>query len=246
MTNFLGDARQRTAEEHATDSTGLGPNFSGSLNDLWRMVFRPSQAFLRYVKLAVSNDDGSPVAEKTEGLLADVLTKLGELETSLAPLAAVKVDGVALVGGKTVRVGPLGIPGVVPAVAYTANDAFGEQHRIDVPKSGIIQSIRFFDKDDEGLNMTLLLFREQPAAETDNAALSISDADLSKIEVSILIDSWHDLIDNQVGAEDNLGIAYTTNPATPGQLWAQWVSRGGPTIAAANSPMWEMIILADE
>lgn len=154
-----------------------------------------------------------------------------------------RIKGPVLVMGRTVRIGPVQIPGIGAAVLYTANDAFGIQETLDVPKSGIIQSLRVYDLDDEGLNMTLLLFRAPPTQETDNAAISISDKDLLKLEVAILVDTWHDLIDNQVGAEDNLGIAYT---APLGQLWAQWVTRGGPTIAADNEPWWEMIILADE
>ena len=147
------------------------------------------------------------------------------------------------VSSKTVRIGPLPIEGLIPAVLYTANDAFGTINKLLVPRSGIIQDITFYDKDDEGLNMTALFFRENPAAETDNAAISISDTDLLKLEAVILIDSWHDLIDNQIGREDNLGIAYT---APSGTLWLQWVSRGAPTIAAGSEPHFMITILADE
>lgn len=146
------------------------------------------------------------------------------------------------VGGVTVRIGPMRIEGVGAAVLYTANDAFGTINKILVPESGVIQSITFYDKDDEGLNMTALFFREEPAAETDNAAISISDTDLLKLEAVILIDSWHDLIDNQIGREDNLGIAYT---APSGTLWVQWVTRGGPTIAAGSEPFFEVTIVSD-
>ena len=75
MTTFVGDARQRDAETQAENDTGLGPNFPGSINDLWRMVFRPSAAFLRYVTLAVTNDDGTALMTKLEGQIALLLTE---------------------------------------------------------------------------------------------------------------------------------------------------------------------------
>ena len=75
MTTFLGDPRQRDDEEHALDTTALGPNFPGSLNDLWRMVFRPSKAFLRYGTLAVTNDDGSALMEKIERKLDTLISE---------------------------------------------------------------------------------------------------------------------------------------------------------------------------
>jgi len=112
-----------------------------------------------------------------------------------------------------------------------------------VPKSGIIQSIRFYDLDDEGLNMELALFREDFTAQADNAAFVVADNELVKLAVGILIDTWRDYGNNQVGVEDNLGIAYR---APLSRLWGQWITRGGPTIAAGSSPSWAMTILADE
>ena len=67
MTNFNADPRVRDLEP---DTTGLGPNFPSSLNDLWRMVFRASDEYLRYVKLAVSNDNGTPVGQNVEKAVA--------------------------------------------------------------------------------------------------------------------------------------------------------------------------------
>ena len=215
---------------------------SRSEGDLNRNAYRPSR-YPRLAQRAVSNDDGTAIAERTEALLAQVSEQLDALRIELKPFETVTVDGITRVGNKAVRIGPTPVPGVGAAVLYTANDAFGILHRVQVPKSGIIQSVRFYDKDDEGLNMELLLFRELPGAQTDNAAIAVADIDLPLIEASILIDTWRDLLDNQVGIEDALDIAYT---APNGELWAQWVSRGGPTIAAAAMPEWGMTILADE
>ena len=81
MTNFNADPRVRDREP---DSTGLGPNFPSSLNDLWRMVFRPSENYLRYVKIAVSNDDGTRVAQQSEETLAEILAELKTMNATLA------------------------------------------------------------------------------------------------------------------------------------------------------------------
>ena len=70
MTVFNPDPRVRDSEPN---TTALGPNFPGSINDLWRMVFRPSHAFLRYVTIAISNDDGSAIMGKVESHLQEIL-----------------------------------------------------------------------------------------------------------------------------------------------------------------------------
>ena len=237
-----GRADRLLNRDQTQEPTAHAPEFPESPGDRERGKFRPS-FWRRLTQIAVSNDDGGPVTEKTDAVLSDILARLDSMEATLKPFGVVSIDGVTTVSGKTVRIGPLGIPGVGAAVAYTANDAFGTLQRIEVPASGIIQSVRFFDLDDEGLNMELLLFSQQPAAETDNDPISVADNELAKLECSILIDTWRDLIDNQVGVEDNLGIAYT---APKRELWAQWVSRGAPTIAATAIPLWSMIMLADE
>lgn len=236
--------------DQTQEPTAYAPEFPESPGDRERGKFRPSK-WRRLTQVAASNDDGSPIAERTEQLLEEVNDKLTELLAIKEPITRndgvfidTKAGKVFLVGGKTLHVGPIGIPGIVPAVLYSANDVVGTIHAVEVPKSGIIQSVRFYDKDDEGANMTLLLFREEPSAdETDNAQPSLTDDDLSRLEAAILVDTWHDLVDNQIGTEDNLGIAYT---APEEKLWALWITRGSPTIAAANTPLWSMTILADE
>ena len=70
MTIFNPDPRVRDKEP---DSIMLGPNFPSSLNDLWKMVFRPSQNYLRYVKIAICNDDGSALNKGVEGKLDNLL-----------------------------------------------------------------------------------------------------------------------------------------------------------------------------
>ena len=87
MTIFNADPRVRDNEPN---TTALGPNFPGSINDLWRMVFRPSKAFLRYVTIAITNDDGSKVTEKVEETLALILAEEEKQTTLLQELVASK------------------------------------------------------------------------------------------------------------------------------------------------------------
>lgn len=145
---------------------------------------------------------------------------------------------------KTVSIGPVQIAGVGTAALYTTGDAFGTTTKILVPKSGIIQGIRFYDLDNEGVNMEAYFFRQAPAGlAADNAAVSVPDDQLHLIEASILIDTWRTFAAAQLGVEDNLGISYT---APSGALWVHWVTRGGPTIAAGSIPLFKLLILSDE
>ena len=246
MTNFVGDPRVRDAEEHAVNTTNLGPNFPGSLNDLWRMVFRPSQAFLRYVKLAVSNDDGSGITAKTDALLAELSAKIDTLQEALMPLTSVSIDGIVTVGGKTI-ITPAAIPpGMAPAVAYAALDAIGQPFSFEVPVSGFIQSAIYYDRDDEGLQVDLWLFEEVPPQQTDNSAFALSDAQLLTALDVLQFTTFYDGTNGQLSRLNSLGLAYdTSHSLTPGRLWASAQARGALNIAAANLPAFRLVILSD-
>lgn len=58
--------------QETTESTGSGPDFPGSAGDREKGKFRPS-SIPRRTTVAVSADDGLPVATATERLLADML-----------------------------------------------------------------------------------------------------------------------------------------------------------------------------
>ena len=147
------------------------------------------------------------------------------------------------VANKTVKIGPFRIEGIPGAVLYTTADAFGSKMQILVPTSGIIQKVIMYDPDDEGVNTELWFFDQDFTATADNAAFAISDADLTNVEATILIDTFRNAGNNQIGEEDNLGIAYN---APSGALWLQCVTRGGPTIAAGSEPLLAISILADD
>mgnify|MGYP001605050951 CR=1 FL=1 len=58
--------------ESLVQSTGAGPDFPGSSGDRERGKFRPS-ATPRLTQVAVTGDDGRPVARTTDELLAGIL-----------------------------------------------------------------------------------------------------------------------------------------------------------------------------
>lgn len=64
--------RPHVFPESLQESTGLGPDFPGSSGDRERGKFRPS-AIPRLTQVAVTTDDGKPIAKTTEQLLAEVL-----------------------------------------------------------------------------------------------------------------------------------------------------------------------------
>ena len=147
-----------------------------------------------------------------------------------------------LVANHTVRVGPVRIEGTSTGL-YTTADAFGAKFSVLVPTSGVIQSVQFYDLDDEGVNTEIWLFNQDFTGTTDNLAFAVSDTDLLKVVSSILVNTFRDAASNQIGVLDNLGISYI---APTGRLWIQCVTRGGPTIAAGQEPFLAFTILSDD
>ena len=58
--------------ESLMESTGSGPDFPGSSGDRERGKFRPS-ATPRLTQVAITGDDGTPIARTTDQLLGDIL-----------------------------------------------------------------------------------------------------------------------------------------------------------------------------
>ena len=155
----------------------------------------------------------------------------------------VEVVGEVVVVGKTPRVGPISPIGIVTGAAYADLDAMGTiAFRLKVPKSGIIQSAIYYDLDDEGLQVDLWLLDERPDAQTDNAALAHSDADLLKVIDVIQFAGFRDAANGQVSPQDGLGIAYV---APSGWLYMQLQARGALNIAAGALPTFKFTILSD-
>ena len=138
---------------------------------------------------------------------------------------------------------PVKICGILDGDAFDANDCFGTVTSVDVPKSGIIYSAKFYDLDDEGSQVDLEVFNESIAQIASDAAWAPSDADLLKLVVELSFVAFDDHINNQTSQLTNVGIAYT---APSGVLFVQAVCRGTPTIAAGAMPHFQFGIICTD
>ena len=145
--------------------------------------------------------------------------------------------------GKTVRTPLQTIPGIPGGLLYTTGDAFGAKFEIEVPRSGILHTAVFIDKDDEGIETDLVLFVQDFLETTDNSEFTVVDADFHSFLSTITFSTFKNFALNQVSSAAAIGLAYN---APLGKLFAQCVTRGGPTIAAGSSPMIALTILSDE
>ena len=156
----------------------------------------------------------------------------------------VHVLGLVRVVGKTVETPLIEIPGIGGGAAYGAGDAFGTKFIIDgVPKSGVIHTAIFLDKDDEGIETDLMLFRDDFTATADNDAFAVVDADMEKFIGSVTWVAFKNLGANQVSTAAALGLVYV---APLGRLFCQCVTRGAPNIAAGSEPKIRLLILSDD
>lgn len=166
------------------------------------------------------------------------------------PLKISEVQHPVTVGSLTVSRVIDQIPGVGTASLYTAGDAVGTKFQIPnvfrYPGAGVtLHTALFLDRDDEGVAMELVLFNADFTATADNTALSISDEDISNL-VGIVSWATTDFVNyaaNQVGFKVGLGLLINGGP-TP-HLYGQFMTRGGPTIAAANIPGVRLVFLQD-
>ena len=155
----------------------------------------------------------------------------------------VEVQGLVRVGNRMVKTPFVTVPGIGVAVAYVTGDAMGTIFTFDVPSSGIIHTAVMLDKDDEGIETDLVLFTAPFDPTTDNSAFAVTDADMQAFLTTITFATFKNFSVNQVSTAAALGIAYV---APERKLYAQVVTRGGPTIAAGNEPMFSLTIISDE
>lgn len=155
----------------------------------------------------------------------------------------VEVQGRVWVAGKTFRTPMLTVPGIPGGILYTTGDALGAKFEIDVPISGIIHGAMFVDRDDEGIETDLVLFTGDFTATADNLEFTVSDADFAAFLSTITFSTFKNFALNQVSSAAAIGLAYI---APQRKLWAQLVTRGGPTIVLGSGPLVSLTILADE
>jgi len=137
--------------------------------------------------------------------------------------------------------GIINVTGISTGAAYADLDAVGTTAiTISVPNSGIIHSAQYFNLDDDGLAVDLWLFDTAPAAQTDNSAFAVTDAELQTVIGVISFSSFNDANTGQVSTANGLNLSYRS---LGGEIYAQVQARGALNIAASNLPTFRLMIL---
>jgi hypothetical protein len=99
--------------------------------------------------------------------------------------------------------------------------------------TGVIQSIVVIDQDDQGYGLDIVISDATITLGTENAAVSISDADAAKILgiVSVVPGDYVDLVGSQLATMDNLGIVIKPDTTS---LYISAISRGTGTHTASG------------
>ena len=100
--------------------------------------------------------------------------------------------------------------------------------------TGILQSIVIVDKDDQGQALDIVISDATIALGTENAPVSISDADAAKILgiVEVAASDYVDLVNSKLATLSNLGIEI--QPNTGASLYISAISRGTGTYTASG------------
>jgi len=138
---------------------------------------------------------------------------------------------------------PIEIPGIVSGDAFDAGDCFGTLLQVKVPKSGIIYSATFFDRDDEGSQVDLEIFNRRIAQAASDAAFAPTDNEILSFVTELAFYNFDDHGASQTSELLNIGKAYT---APDGVFYIQAVCRGTPNIASTSMPFFQLFIMSDE
>lgn len=131
--------------------------------------------------------------------------------------------------------------GITTGAAYADKDAIGTTAmEFTVPQTGIIETANYYDLDDEGLQVDLWLFTAAPAAQTDNSAFTLTDAELQTCVGVIEFTSFADATNGQFSQRKGLGLGYYSNGGT---LYGQLQARGALNIASSNLPGFRLLVI---
>lgn len=127
-----------------------------------------------------------------------------------------------------------------PAEALDANDVLADTQELagafdKAGGSGILQSIKLVDGDDNtAAVVNVFIFRSSVSLGTEDAAISISDANLVELlaVVEIAATDWHDTINSKVAYKSNLGIPVAVTTGT--SLYVALQCEGTPTQTASG------------
>lgn len=131
--------------------------------------------------------------------------------------------------------------------AYTAGDSVGGKltltNALGSNNKGIVREIVLVDQAKQNAAMTLLFFSADPSGTTftDNGALDVADADMSKIigKVNIAAGDYAGLADNSVASVASLAIPLEGADRT---IYAHLFTTGTPTFAASTDVVLKIYI----
>lgn len=140
-------------------------------------------------------------------------------------------------------VAPYAIPGSDNAVTIETGDTIGFVFKLAVPKSGEIRSALLLDRDDEGVQVDLEIFKQTIADAVADAAFAPTDVEgLSHVcELNFVSFDDHGLY--QTSQITNIGMAYT---APEGFFHIQAINRGGITLPAGVPHKVQLHILSTD
>lgn len=142
----------------------------------------------------------------------DSATLDGELVPAEALASVERGVGETHIGVVTAPSSVVDVTLTVPTDAQDANDVIAATQRIAgcvrVPGgTGILQSVALLDPDDQGVALTLFLLDSDVALGTEDAAISITDANAASIvaAVSIAASDYVDLINSKLAVKSAIG-----------------------------------------
>jgi len=140
------------------------------------------------------------------------------------------------VGGNT---GYVELTMTLTAATYDANDVLADTQELTgilrtTGGTGIIHSITILDQDDQGAAMDVVFMRTNVSLGTEDAAVSISDANANEIlgVVEVAAGDYVDLVNSQVATKTNLGIGCSGDALD--DLFIGLITRGTPTHTASG------------
>ena len=128
------------------------------------------------------------------------------------------------------------VPGIGTGAAYASGDAFGTGFWVTVPPQGYLDSMTFFDLDNEGIAKTIYLFKREVTVSADNAAFAPVAADMRgrPLQINLTAADYVTHSGGQMATVTAIGLPYE---APGGRLWCRLVTRGADNIAAGALPL---------
>ena len=99
--------------------------------------------------------------------------------------------------------------------------------------SAILRGILVKDESLQAVDLELILFSETFSATDDNAAMSVSDADILNCLGSVAIDQWFSYVASSIAVIKDVNLPIKLSGAS-GSLFGQLVARSTPTYVATD------------